>query len=280
MSGSCGSLSLWSTNMSYKQLLKEFDKRAPHKSKRGGYRVKDLADELVTFKSPPDDQPEQLKEFVYNLGSDFMHKENERVILASALTNLWANAVSELTIRHPDPRVIVRNTMGRTMHHAYLNFTPAAFGAIVMTNTRDTRDQDRVLPSFEIPWAAKSWPGEGPAKAFIAAVWGVLLVHDALELVTDNTKVPTNGHDPFWYYEEYALNRVLDPHDSSRGRHIAVPGRHQETITKCASGDIEGVLNTVMTSYQTTKLLTDAQPRADIELANEIEWLKDPTYHG
>lgn len=186
----------------------------------------------------------------------------ERIQLRKqALVNLWKHAVSQVRVRHPDPkvqvRVDVRDGIGEEVR---LDF--------VMLNICDTSfDSERRMWRFRHGATLVEWPGLENAKMWISAAWALYLQHEAFELVTLRDRAGCNYHDG--YIEgcsECAENAaIIDAHGN---------GHHQSLLRD--TGDVKKTLQWAIGDAWAVALLDADAARAKQDLDNEMAWVKEP----
>ena len=117
------------------------------------------------------------------------------------LGRLWAGALGEMSIRHPDPASSV-----------VMEFFDAVTDPTLSIRMRahDTDDATRMV---ELPLGSTRltyWPGKRVAQAWVAAAWAGYLMHEGLELVTANGIRPLCPHRPP-YAADHSLRTSVPP---------------------------------------------------------------------
>lgn len=117
------------------------------------------------------------------------------------LGRLWAGALAEMVIRHPDPATRVD-----------VELVDAATGPTLSmrVEVRDTEDQERFV---SLPLGSSRltyWPGVAAAQAWVATAWAGYLLHEGIELVTANGVRPLCPHRPP-YHADHGLRTCLPP---------------------------------------------------------------------
>jgi hypothetical protein len=178
-----------------------------------------------------------------------------------AIVRLWKHAISELRVRHPDPRVDVNPRLEIGFPGLTIRFA--------MTHLRDTSDPDVVVRNFgHIMEFDYQWPGYDVAHAYLTAGWVLYMMHEGMELVT--------FRGPLWPHDiERGTRRptlknsetmVVNAHDSS--------GTHQRAIARGGMSNLAATIDWALGLGKGQQLIDWNANRAANELAAEIEpWI-------
>jgi hypothetical protein len=194
--------------------------------------------------------------------------ERERnEIQQRACVSLWQQAVSEVRVRHPDPRVRVEVDVER---HRY------EYGSVLITmnmyGMHDTGDQEKkMIDGFIHQGRPEGWPGYPVAHAYISALWSLYLMHEAQELVTfRGTRVKysqATHRDRVGYLvreDRFAEISVIDAHSDR--------GANQKALM--STNNIASTLDWGLGLGEGAKLVEKHAMDASRELENEIAFLK------
>ncbi len=174
----------------------------------------------------------------------------EEIKRRAAVRRLWTAFLKTVRVRHPDPRVNIELILG------YMRDTGEPAILFSMSSLRDTGNPDRrILDGFlhfaKVGWA---WPGEQAAGAYIAALWSLYMIHEALELTTFKEQNWPRRLD-------HMEKPVIDAHD--------VNGFHQKTLAY-QTNDIPATIDWALGLGAGRKLVDENADRARQDVENEM----------
>lgn len=148
------------------------------------------------------------------------------------LTRLWADALADLVVRHPNRAFTLLVTL-----EDYL--TPMIHFEL---DTNICSNTDRVISPFRIGNVLlRYFPGVTAARAWIAAAWSCFMQHEGVELVTlaDISKPVLNPHDdPAHMAHVFSVGfpAELTPESLLAALSVAIPRADAEQLMRESMG--------------------------------------------